>query len=46
MIVIGTLRQRTGRATAAVELEVSDIGALLREGAPFMRAPAIPGEPD
>ncbi|WP_431681275.1 single-stranded DNA-binding protein [Kitasatospora sp. KL5] len=46
VIVIGTLRQRTGRATAAVELEVSDIGALLHEGAPFTRAPAIPGEPD
>ncbi|GAA2746236.1 single-stranded DNA-binding protein [Kitasatospora cinereorecta] len=46
VIVIGTLRQRPGRATAAVELEVSDIGALLHEGAPFTRAPATPAEPD
>ncbi|AUY50427.1 single-stranded DNA-binding protein [Streptomyces sp. CB01881] len=45
VIVIGSLRQRTGRAPAAIELEVSDIGALLHEGAPFMRT-AIPGEPD
>ncbi|WP_329490195.1 single-stranded DNA-binding protein [Kitasatospora sp. NBC_01246] len=46
VIVIGSLRQRTARAATSVELEVSDIGALLHEGTPFLRAPAIHGEPD
>ncbi|WP_371500363.1 single-stranded DNA-binding protein [Kitasatospora sp. NBC_00374] len=51
VIVIGALRERSGRAAGSaphpsIELEVSDIGALLHEGMPFLRVVTAGGEAD
>ncbi|MFJ1706810.1 single-stranded DNA-binding protein [Kitasatospora sp. NPDC088346] len=51
VIVIGALQQRSGRAAgsaphSSMELEVTDIGALLHDGMPLRRTVPTAGEPD